>query len=524
MDLSILIPGRNEEWLPETLQDLLKNIRGNTEIIVVLDGEVFPKELPTHERITYIHHPESRGQRAATNDAAHVARGTYLMKTDAHTAWDEGFDVKMVQGMKDLGDDTTLIPVMRNLHVFDWVCPDGHRRYQGVSGVCIECGKPTEKEVVWNPKSAPQSTAYLFDTTLHFQYWNEFKRTEKGKQRPYSETMSIQGSCFMLHRDKYFELDISEEAFGSWGQQGVEVACKTWLSGGKVMVNHNTWYAHLFRTAGGDFGFPYKQENSQVQHARDYSRRLFQENNWPKAVHSFQWLLDRFAPVPYWDVTKEIIYYTDCQAPEKVASAVRNQLTKSGLPIVSVSLNEPVDLGKNVVVKGERGYLTMFKQILKGLEASKADVVFLCEHDVLYPPEYFQFVPPKKDRIYYNKNVWHYRASDGFAVSYDAKRVSQICAYRDVLVEHYRKRVKVVEERGFSRAMGFEPGTHNRPERVDDLKSEYFESPIPAVDIKHGKNLTAARWNPSEFRDQRNCQNWREQYNVREWDGLNVLQ
>lgn len=47
--------------------------------------------------------------------------------------------------------------------------------------------------------------------------------------------------------------------YGSWGNQGIEVACKTWLSGGRVLVNHNTWYAHMFRTQGAEFGFPYPQ-------------------------------------------------------------------------------------------------------------------------------------------------------------------------------------------------------------------------------------------------------------------------
>jgi len=32
--------------------------------------------------------------------------------------------------------------------------------------------------------------------------------------------------------------NICDEEFGSWGSQGLEVAIKTWLSGGKVMVSH----------------------------------------------------------------------------------------------------------------------------------------------------------------------------------------------------------------------------------------------------------------------------------------------
>jgi glycosyltransferase involved in cell wall biosynthesis len=37
-DLSILIPARNEMFLERTVLDLLANMEGHTEIIVVLDG------------------------------------------------------------------------------------------------------------------------------------------------------------------------------------------------------------------------------------------------------------------------------------------------------------------------------------------------------------------------------------------------------------------------------------------------------------------------------------------------------
>lgn len=308
MELSILIPSRNEEWLAETLTDLFTNIRGNTEVIVVIDGEQYPKELPNDDRLTIIRHNVSRGQRAATNDAAKIAKGRYIMKVDAHCAFDEGFDVKLIQGFKDLGDDITQVPVMRNLHVFDWVCPAGHRRYQSPSGVCQECGKPTEKEVVWFPKPNPSSTSYRFDHTLHFQYFRQWKRSRayrKQLETGYTESMSLQGSCFVLSREKYWELNICDEAFGSWGQQGVEVACKTWLSGGRVICNHNTWYAHLFRTQGKDFSFPYKQSQEAIDRAREYSRKLFLDNTWPLQKYPLSWLIDRFEPVPDWHDGKD---------------------------------------------------------------------------------------------------------------------------------------------------------------------------------------------------------------------------
>lgn len=303
MELSVLIPARNEEWLAETLADLLKNKSEKTEIIVVLDGEVYPKPLPEHQDITYITHKKATGQRASTNEAARLAKGKYLMKVDAHCAFDHHFDEKILQGFKDLGDDITQVPMMRNLHVFDWQCENGHRRYQGQSGVCPKCGAKEKKVMMWFPKHNPQSVSYCFDHMLHFQYFREWKKSsEYKKQRKtgYTETLSLQGSCFVLSKQKYWELNICDEEFGSWGAQGTEVACKTWLSGGRCIVNHATWYAHLFRTQGGDFGFPYKQNNNQVEAARERSRKLFLDNTWTLQKYPLIWLVDKFMPVPGW--------------------------------------------------------------------------------------------------------------------------------------------------------------------------------------------------------------------------------
>jgi len=202
--------------------------------------------------------------------------------------------------MADMQDDWTVVPVMKNLHVFDWVCKNGHRRYQGPSGPCKECGEPTEKDVLWLPKKSPNSTAYCFDPEPHFQYDNRWKKLQEEKGGDLTETMSLQGSFFMCTREKYWELGLCDEAFGSWGSQGIEVACKTWLSGGRVICNHKTFYGHLFRTQGNDFSFPYPQSNTKVQAAKGYARDLFFNNKWDKAIHPLSWLVEKFWQVPGW--------------------------------------------------------------------------------------------------------------------------------------------------------------------------------------------------------------------------------
>ena len=292
-ELSVIIPARNERFLNNTIQDVLTHSEGDTEIIAVLDGQLPVEPIPDNPRLSLIIHSKSVGQRAATNEAARLSSAKYLMKIDAHCSFDQGFDVKMMRLMEE---DITMVPVMRNLHAFDWVCEDGHRRYQGPSGPCTECGKPTTMDIVWVAKTNPQSTAYRFDTDMHFQYHNEFGRAQKSDL---TETMSLQGSCFMCTRDKYFELDLCSEDFNSWGQQGVEVACKTWLSGGRVLVNRTTWYAHMFRTQGGDFSFPYENPQSKVVENRSLSKELFAGDKWDKAIRPFNWLIDKFNP-PGW--------------------------------------------------------------------------------------------------------------------------------------------------------------------------------------------------------------------------------
>jgi hypothetical protein len=514
-DLSILIPARNETFLQRTVDDILMNIEGDTEIIVALDGYTPEPPIHDHPRVTVLYFPESIGQRAATNAAARKSRAKYVAKCDAHCAFDKGFDVKL---MADMQDDWTVVPTMRNLHIFDWVCPNGHRRYQGPSGPCRECSEPTVMDVVWIAKRRPQSTAYCFDPTPHFQYHKGFSRRPEGRG-DLTETMSLQGSFFMMARAKYHELNVCDESFGSWGSQGIEVACKTWLSGGRVLCNQKTWYAHCFRTQGGDFGFPYSLSGQQVERAKEKAKELFFDGKWDKAIRPLSWLVDKFSPVPGWnptpvqEPTKGVVYYTDNTLDETLMLACQRQLKAgcNGHQIISVSL-KPIPFGQNLIFPGQRGVLTMFRQILAGLEASTADVVFLCESDVLYHPSHFQFTPPQKDTFYYNTNVWKVRASDGHCLrTDDCQQVSGLCAYRDLLLQHYRLRVARIEAEGkWDRCIGFEPGTHRFPRGIDGYGAESWESEGPNIDIRHDHNLTPSRWSPDQFRNGRYTRGWTE--------------
>ncbi len=622
-DLSVIVPARNEDWIAQTVINFLENKRGKTEMIVVLDGAWAEPGIPDHPDVTVLYFPQSIGQRAATNQGVRLSKAKWVAKCDAHVAFDEGFDVKLLAKTED---NWTIIPALYNLHCFNWKCDKcGNEWYQGaIPKRCQLAGtdgnKPEhinpncdstsfQRKVIFKPRLNKRSEFYRFDTNLHFQYHGS-RKSHPDSSGDIAESMSAQGSFFMLTRKKYWELGICDETFGSWGAQGTEVACKTWLSGGRLVVNKTTWYAHLFRTQEG-FGFPYPQSQSQIEQARAFSKKLFLDNTWEGQIYPLLWLIDKFAPlenggkhtapdwhtkegkpiydyvkkkadefylkdqkkvyesfepkeipdfygdeefvqaaklasgidnkrandflneaIKYYDKslpTKGIVFYTDNKLNLKIAHAVQDRLAHISfdrkLPIISASL-KPMKFGKNIYLNLPRGYLTMAKQILAALEASEADVIYFCEHDVLYDPSHFDFTPLKKDVYYYNTNTWRVRISDGHALYTDnLQQLSGLVAYRETLIKHFQDRVQLLtwadnqvkvgshDEGWFNkyvRSLGFEPGTHNRPERIDDLKAESFQSKKPNLDLRHEGNLTPSRWKKDQFRNQKYTQGWKE--------------
>ena len=116
-DLSILIPSRNEMFLRETIADILKNMRGDTEIIAVLDGAWADPPIQDHGRVTLIYTQNPFGPRAATSRAAAVSDAKYVMKLDAHCTVGKNFDLVLARHCEY---DMTMIPAMFNLDVLTW--------------------------------------------------------------------------------------------------------------------------------------------------------------------------------------------------------------------------------------------------------------------------------------------------------------------------------------------------------------------------------------------------------------------
>ena len=267
--VSVIIPARNEEYLEATIRDLLKNAEGDIEIIVILDGYIPDPQIEIgDDRVTFLHYEESIGQRQGINEAARRATGKYVMKCDAHCAFDKGWDVKLAA---DCEYDWTVVPTMYNLDIEKWE-PKRHKKTNYMYISSTDADKP-------------------------------FRASYYGSKQPKNDKMiddimCCMGPCFFMHRERFWELGGCDEGHGGWGQQGIEVALKAWLSGGSLKVNKNTWFAHWFRGGGGP-GFPYSLTSGAVDKARKHSQGLWLNDKWEKQTRKLEWLIEKFDP-PGW--------------------------------------------------------------------------------------------------------------------------------------------------------------------------------------------------------------------------------
>lgn len=275
--VSIIIPSRNERFLNKTVEDILAKAQGDVEVIVVLEG-YWPNPMPKDDpRVVIIHNSLATGMRNAINAGAAVATGEYIMKLDAHCMLGEGFDVIL---KADCETNWLVVP----------------RRYS------LE---PEEWKIQENGK-APVDAHYLSwpfqpdkpGRGLHGAVWND--RARKRKDILIDEEMSSQGSSWFTHRNHWDTCigPMSCEGYGRFVQEMQELGLKTWLSGGQLMVNKKTWYAHLHK--GSKYGRGYAMSSRETNAGIMYSVEYWMYNKWEKRIHDIDWLIDRFGPVPGW--------------------------------------------------------------------------------------------------------------------------------------------------------------------------------------------------------------------------------
>jgi glycosyltransferase involved in cell wall biosynthesis len=466
--VSVIIPARNEIYLEKTIRSVLETAHGEVEVLVMLDG--YKPEYPidmSGERVTFYYYDKAIGQRPAVNEGARRAKGKYIMKLDAHCMMDDGWDEKL---KADCKPNWIVTPRHYVLDAENWV-PKWRKRND-----FMFIRSPYAKDNAFRIAYYDASTARECPETYHKA---KKARWLRGDVAP---TMACIGACWFLHRDYYWEIEGMDEAAGHWGQMGVELGCKAWLSGGALMVNKKTWYAHQHHSK-----FPWPASARQQEATRKYSLDFWTNNRWQKQIHPLTWLYEKFAPVPTWDENDlTILYYTANVASKEMEREVISRLKKSinGQPIISIS-QKPMDLGTNICVGDTgRSLQNIYRQVLVGAEKATTEYVALVEDDCFYTPEHFEYRP--KADFAYNLNRWLLHKSEN-VFSYRKRPIlSQCIAKRVPLIKNLKERFELPD---IPNKYCGEMGVFDKKLGMTEYPYETFSTAKPNVVICHEKNI-----------------------------------
>lgn len=274
MKLNIIIPVRSERYLAKTVTDLLEKAAGEVEVIVVLDGD-HPAEIPMDARIRVITMPDIVGMRECVNVGMAAATGEHVMKIDAHCMVAPGYDTAL---RGDCDDNWVAIPRRYSLNVDAWALHPNRPVDYHFTSWPFRPGLPT--------------------TGLHPMPWKE--RARDRADYLVDDEMTTQGSCYFTTRRHIQRLGpLSTARYGPIVHEGEEIALGTWLSGGRVVVNKKTWYAHLFKGRGhpANFGFSSAEWRRRIEAGARSRVNGIRGWFYDQPIDA---IIDKFWPVPGW--------------------------------------------------------------------------------------------------------------------------------------------------------------------------------------------------------------------------------
>ena len=217
--ISVIIPSYKDPLLHKTIQSLLDNANGDIEVIPVIDGYELETPITTDTRVKPLYQANT-GMRGAINAGVKAAKGEYIMRTDEHCCFDEGYDLKLTE---ELEDNWIVVPRRYFLNTEKWEVMDK---------------APIDYEKLLIEKT---------HNKFHGIPWTN--KTNACKDILIDETMAMQGSCWIMKKAWWEEVigELDPTGYGVLYQDSIEMVFKTWQAGGKLMINKKTWYAHKSR-------------------------------------------------------------------------------------------------------------------------------------------------------------------------------------------------------------------------------------------------------------------------------------
>jgi GT2 family glycosyltransferase len=223
MKLSVVIPSYKDPLLIKTIGSLLatSELGDQLEVIAVWDGYYPSFQLIDDPRVRYVHLGKNRGMRGAINAGVAVARGEFLMRTDEHCLFAQGFDKAMTDACRP-----------------NWIMTARRYFLDPVQWKVMESEPPVDYE-----KLVVQGGVKFAG-----QRW-----MERGRRRHHKlidKTMAMQGSCWVMPRQWWKDVigELQTEGYGPLTQDSHEMVFKTWQARGELMLHKGTWFAHKHRS------------------------------------------------------------------------------------------------------------------------------------------------------------------------------------------------------------------------------------------------------------------------------------
>lgn len=283
--VSILIPSRNEPFLQQTVDDVLRNATGEIEVLVVVDGG--NDRLTTSDpRVIRLTNSKPFGTRVCINTAVSMATGTHLLKLDAHCMVSQGFDEVLVAG--DAAGRVATLP-RYSLNPEKWE--------RGYGPICYEYLEYPFRE--GHPVGGLTPKKWLGERgdsgmlKSAEYYWMERAR-EKYVIDP---IMTMNGACWFMERDFYHDIGGLDERLWSFHNDAVEITMKAWMRGGGLVVNKGGWHAHWWkserkRTVALNW--------DAMRNTQAWQTWYWTHDRWPLARRTFDYFVERFWPIPTW--------------------------------------------------------------------------------------------------------------------------------------------------------------------------------------------------------------------------------
>ena len=270
--VSVIIPARNEIFLPQTIDDLCAKAQGPLEVIAILDG-YWPERISEDKRVHYVHHTKPRGMRAGLNEGVELARGEFVMKLDAHCMVSPGFDVVLARTCQP---DWVCVPTRHRLDAENWCINDGNRppiNYQFID---------------------------LSNDGLNGKEWRERNADRSLDAVRVADIISCQGSCYFMRRDHWQAMGLlDEEHYGTFRKDPQEVMFKTWTSGGRCVRVKDAWYAHLHK--GRRYGRMYSMDMRDYRKGDEFVKAWWTDSAWDeRQAIPLRQVFRRFSDMPGW--------------------------------------------------------------------------------------------------------------------------------------------------------------------------------------------------------------------------------